>query len=470
MSGNMNVEFSGRTFKTLAIVGELMIFREPEFSKLLLENLTEDIVNNGSPSQHLRTHIEFPLSPLSLEGTKLNIFVSTFVCRMKTFCDSVVDVEAVQRAIFCAQYRRAQARDINFQASKAYFLAVIGIGSLLVGDIPGGEWCSDLYHAMNSAIKPCYQQERENVILGHLAIALFCNLTGQLHEFMRHSGFARVLLNCCKEDATVSHNLEPGYFFVVFVRSYLFTLKNCTWFETLHIFLSQFSLDSKTFAMDFPLMASFADRAADHCEHLDRDCEYAMDVSLKAGGNVSLAVVVFISSKYFQGVLADQKTSTEMKLLGVSELIRFFECAMFSLQLCEEMMAPFCRVFFKLLKVYELLFSKNIEKSKLLLASEVYIWDVALICSYSSPPFLECVLHLLVAALVAMNMDKEYESFKDRFNKALTIQQRAIALPSWSCVTSQLDRWVICDDAVCQGVWAVLLSVCDSLHIIYADI
>jgi len=217
-------------------------------------------------------------------------------------------------------------------------------------------------------------------------------------------------------------------------------------------------------------MASFAEAASDHCKQLDSDCERALETCLKAGGNVSLAVVTFIASKYFQGVLSDQKTSTEMKLLGVSELIRFFECVMFSLQLSEEMMAPFCLVFFKLLKVYEHIFSKQIEKAALLLTAEIYIWDVALICSYSITSFLECILHLNIAALVAMNMEKEYETFKDRFNKALSIQQRAVTLPNWSCIISQRNRWLVCDDAVCQGIWGAILLLCDSLHVVYADI
>ena len=126
-------------------------------------------------------------------STKLSIFISSFIFRTNKINASLVNLSLIQKGINEIDQDNLwpkRPRDenlklsqfIGYRASRAYLLAVLALGSLQCGALEEHQ-TEAWYKQMHRALKPCYEDEREEVIFAHVQIADFCRVTALSHEF-----------------------------------------------------------------------------------------------------------------------------------------------------------------------------------------------------------------------------------------------------------------------------------------------
>jgi len=259
-----------------------------ESSKLLPENFQLSFVRNPPPTQ--------------ICGTKTSLLISAFSYRISKFNSCFMSLPIVglgiERALnMTNSLVTTQKTD---PACYAYLLAALALGLLHCGELKNAKlW----YIKMNNALKPCYIEERVEVVYAHVLISWFCLTTSLRNEFKRHCGFARVLIEC--GDILIPNDLLKAYMLSFFGQQ-LSSSMMLPGFqaEGIHIFLSQFFVTPEVFFKIFPNLHNFIREMQE--EKVSLDAKQCLDLEskdtlaklFKAGGAVPMTIISF-PGKYF---------------------------------------------------------------------------------------------------------------------------------------------------------------------------
>jgi len=366
----------------------------------------------------------YHLSPGCLEGSHFSQFLASFVVHGQQHrLFHFVDIEKIQRIVFY-DFRGLNGPDnmqtsLTEKASLAYVFAAVGIGALTEN-----LFCSSLmernYQRMKNALKGCFGVESEEVIFAHLAISQFCRLTGRSHEYKKHSGFARVLMNVCGN--SVSDRIKKTFSSVILG----YEMASVKGFEAVVIdsICSTASISSEDFALKFPCLHAYqmwkkqALRISITTHQLTEEIE-AMKEFLTTNVNIVVEVTMCVAIPgYIREIVTSAKLLNCDKAKALQEFLGFLQALLVcsghfpsNMSATAKTMACFSHMCFSF-------FSGDFVAAKALLQLLVRDIEPYWLCfwlEYES----KHMFHLIIVMLSSLEMHSEFHVFKEKLNSML---------------------------------------------------
>jgi len=402
---------------------------------------------------------------MGVEGTQLNLFISSFVLRTKKMFKIPFGLSLLQEVVekLCTgqlvrpQDARAPSKRQTFireRAGIAYMLACAGQGAFMCNS-----YCPTMgtinYKKMKSALKFCYCEETAEVILANVTIAYCCLLSGKIPEFKKHSGFSRTLMQC--NQASLPQEVTMSYVFIVLATEVLDLVKMGP--ETIKIFRHQFSIAEEKFIADYPQFHSFLEENVPGNSGIQDPetlgCLYGITL---AGGNLAiltygLVVFNFMKQVTKPGVfLGKQK-----KHSALNEVCRFMDLVVnFFCPDIKQSLLPFNHALLCLPQVLELIAAGNFVSAKKMLASVAERFNSYVVLTSMMLPGTEHVFHFLIVCLTYLEMDHEYQQFYKKVNAVCSVRQDALRLPETLPVSNHGLLNSFCEDICCQTLFQAL--------------
>jgi len=402
-------------------------------------------------------------------GMHLSPFLSTFISRTKSFCEALVDVELIQKALHkfstgCLVKPRltqcviapATMKNgmVEERACHAYFLAAVSIGILQSGRFKKGMQ-KRCYRKMIEALKPCWDEEHTDIIFAHTAIAYFCFATAQIHEYGRHSGYSNVLLSCCS--TSIPENLEQAH-------SYVVVSHNMAMFFTAHtdVLMTYIKvlLISEQGSACFPRLMRYVETSRkENGQRLDKDHIIALEGLMKTGGNMAISCLFLSTQEYFRSVVTDRRLQKEERSASLWEIINLNKLAQRVFRCENKNLSPSNQGHVFLLEAFYYLAACDCMAAIRTLKAAVEAADTYQLCALFAFPILEHQVHFMIAAMAYLKMGKEYKIFQQKVNSALLLLGRTLFCPSSFEEFYVSDNALLCGDPECTTLWNVIPSL-----------
>jgi len=425
------------------------------------DNLEHSITLERSPRSH------------KLVGTRYHSYLISFLSRAKCF-GTLIDLPLIQKAVETIS-SNVFVKTIGSKTSplleikkciadppcRAYFFASVFVGSLDFGLLNRSNK-RKIYQLLNSLLKPCHNHESNKVVLAHMAIAWYCQLTFQELEHRRHCGFSRVLI-CCMDN--VDDRIYKAYLLVAFASTLSSLLLRFVEVTVLKLFQRKFSIDAELFRKGYPILTSFME------EDFERDCSMKHDLEnfqalhgiFESGNNATLGVLIIMSTRFLHAHMTTTSHSKENILEALNELKDFFEMALLALKLPSmhtENLPPFAMVYFRQIFFFISLLRGNILSAKYLLTKILESFDIHLLaCWLARCPMFVHHIHRLIAAAAFLGMEKEYCCFQKRMSVVNSMMNIPSSLPNSLAMTED-ECASICNSSECCQFWSFLPSLC----------
>jgi len=433
-----------------------------------IHTLVEDVLMSSIVDKFflLWEEIERPLTTTAIEGTKLQQYIDCFVSRTKKSTPHLVQVQFLQNAVSNFFSENASADN----ACRTYLFAAAAIGSMQLGEFHGGMQ-RKMYAKLNKMLRPCYHQERVEVVAAHLLIAYFCFFTAQQQEYIKHSGFSRVLLGCLEKRVTFS--LQSAQFSVIIINELQLLSQAGLTHKILNLLLTKFSISVELFEKAYPHLNMFFCKTclADSKETLTKragsnvgalPCEEVFAALIQAGGNSAMLVYTIFTRQHFWKAITDYGGSFVKVTEELTEQKEFLNLVMIASKVTFEELSPILQVYIRQIDLFLLLFRRKFEDGRKLLAEMFEFIDMFLICTglLCCPPTWQHELHFLLIAAAALGMCREHDTFREKITRSLGILHIPFLFSLEKIENIDGCFRAICDRTECQQLCLRLLSVC----------
>jgi len=317
---------------------------------------------------------------------------------------------------------------------------------------------------MHRALKPCYEEERAEVIHAHIVIAFFCKVTSLKHEFIKHSGYARVLLGCLDCNAPAYVHSKKAFSFVTFGA--LLTNSTLPHFqmEALKYVQCRYFEKQEDFFGRFPKLNTcielFHGQNVFHAQGIDPEFQDAAKQFFETEGTVPFTLLCVITSNIFQKAIVDARLSKE-SILKLFDEINFMMKLMgdsFRSAFPNQILPPLVVGYLNLIKIFRLILMCNFFEARSILHSTVNSIDIYQMCCFF--PVMEHNMHFLAIALAFLGMDEEFVGFRRKLSLASGITKRADLWPKHlSQITPDIFNSV-CENLECGVLWDRLKVLC----------
>jgi len=399
-----------------------------------------------------------------LAGTYFSNFLSSFLTRTTKFCKPLVDYTLIQKGVQLILVGSANnSLQVKEKAAKTYVFSVIAIGSLQANFLYwrarkkhykvlskalksscGWDWEArkNYYEMMKHSLKSCFGEEENEVIFAHLAISYFCLLTRQTHEYIKHSGFARALLEVsdCPSDQTVQ------CFSYVVVGPQLLAA-NVFGKKTLLFCLRSFSITEGEFQTRFPHFFGFFSTEKEDLLAANSEAIALANDLMSSDKSIAITGMVWSFPTYIRSLLVDTFLSGSEKLQAFQQLREYaglveksVDCLIKNTSLSNQAVMIFVDVFQCLC---ELAYFQARQK----IAELVEMIDCYMICSWKNTES-EHLLHFCLILLCWFEMKEAYGKFQSKMNTVYYLLQSEVNMSKTvplvaDCLTN------ICQDSKC---------------------
>jgi len=392
-----------------------------------------------------------------LPSSKVGEFLSTFASKMKnSTCEALLLYELVQTAVETLSQHigfgqasiwigvKSMPKIAEDPACQSYLLAASALGSLQSGDFKDG-FQTAFYKDMNSSLKPCYYDERDEVIWAHLLIAFYCLLTSQNYEFKKHRGFARTLLECSTQP--ISYQLKQAYFLVDFSESRIAPLLYESEATLLDLCVQQISTNHENLKKMYPYI----------CGYFLNNRRIQLDSAYRLGLQevfvdpcIAMTTLCIMSMQYVQKILPQSILGTKCALNELKHLLTYLQYLYFPFS--TDQVPLIIRGYMSQLDFFCDLVSGDLENARYSISKVLCSMDLYMLCTYQTlSPIMEHQLHFITFAATVLGAKSEQDilNFQGKLEKCNCILHRPLAYTS--LLPFETNGYsAICDSPTCS--------------------
>jgi len=310
-----------------------------------------------------------------------------------------------------------------------YLDAATALEAFRSGKIPHGMQ-KELYRKMNSSLRPCYYEERNEVIRAHLLISFFCLVTGQNCEFKKHRGFARTLLKSMETISSELFEFKQVHFILEFRESAPSLFMQSAGAEFLQVFQEKFTITTEFFREEYPCLQAFYMHPGNVEKHVQLECKEAFD-GLFQNTSSAITIMCIMSIQYLQTLLGSYNVHNSKHMqTALHELDAFFDFLALRCDSPRENKPTFVRVCLFQIKLFCAIADSDLNRAREFLEEVVTDMDTFIICIYLTLcPAMEHQLHCTVYCLNVFGSELQCTRFQDNLKRSLCILGRNLKTP-----------------------------------------
>jgi len=407
-----------------------------------------------------------------LVGTKINVFLFSFVKRTGGAMECLVDLSLIQKAVGMLSFFQRSDQNMSWgcgysdsdPACWTYFLAAIRLGSLQSDDFEV-ELQKRYYQTMESSFKSCYGEERREVILAHLLVAFFCFSTSQTSAFVKHCGFAKALLDSL--NFNVPDQTRNSYFVVAHGIRQLLIPPSILESGLLRLFLSYFSINPLDFSNGYPLFSAFMNSSFEitfnSTEAVDADFRPCLLAIFQGSPPVA---TLLMTVRFFQKALVSLNLPKHQTVDAVAEISKLFTALLSTMKCSLDSIVPTVKSYILQVECFKCLLTKDLQGAKCFLRAIFDSMDFWMLrMGYLT--FGEVLVHqlnLLIAAAFVLDMEIEYHLFWKKVNFTWSLMQRVLCISEFLHEVPKCNPCSLCNcnepTPECSIPFSVLASLC----------
>jgi len=391
-----------------------------------------------------QTNVHHSIPETFVVGTKLNLFLSAFATRTLKACVPLVDLPLIQKAV------SRLSQPSNDPACLTYFLTAVRLGSLQTDDFQP-EMQHKYYQVLEASLKPCYGEERPDVISAHLLLAFFCLATSQKQGFIKHTGFAKVLLSVLEYQ--VPDRLKQACHLVINGSQLpLFTV--CGVDKALvQIFLAHFSINPNIFCEAFPYITKMMNKSsnllfgAEPAQSMSAEFNLALHGMFQ--GSPAFAIPL-MTARYFQTAMTDTELSKSCVVGALLEIRGLVDLVLKNFKLSIENLPPMARGYILQIDGFLLLMQGDFQGAKSVFSvvlEGIDFWTLQTGYFFYGD-VLTHQLHFLIAAAAILRLELEYQILRGKLGIAFSVMRRPLHLPQDLSSLQNNDFYTLC---LCQN-------------------
>jgi len=361
------------------------------------------------------------------------------------------------------QKHTSALRNSDDNVCLAYFLAAVAIGSLQLGDFElETEMRDKHYEYIDLLFSPACGEASVAVVSTHLLLALFSQLTFLRPSFVKHSGLAKVLLSTMDaslNDPNITAGLKYASFYMCDLHEILRSPHEVE-ITLVSMFLTNFSFCTENFSSNFPFLNDLVDAAK--CASLGNTLGNADALHGLIKRNSPL-IIPLMTAVHFQKLLAPSQLSKPQIEDSLKEIRKVTHLIVKEYQTLTPLLSVDSGYILQL-DVFTFMLKEDFTSAKMLLRiiiSGLDFWTLQT-SYFLLGNVLVHQVHFLIATVVILGMESEYQTLIRNLSKVMSILQRPKLMPNClsDCCNNQFQPLCTCINSSPE---CEISAVCDRL-------